>query len=336
VAQNVTSEPKSVANSETTAATLDLVSTEPEDLPRYPACENTGATFFRKTDCPDDYSARYINPNGNPGNESEGVSAIIGAVTGEPQNQGFLGSSSAAAFMKHIREAVDSRAGVESPEGVLFGSERTQIHPESGHGQQLFGSGKRKSPLEDYVLPPRKLADSLSRAYWANVYPLYPFLDRRNFTKMYNDIWNGTDDAVSTPMSPTTSSCPGNPTSLCIFNLVLALACQYPDTIEPGKSQSTARVFFLRAKDLLRFDPVDSADRSIYLVQALLLMGQYLQSIGSTHKAWRVVGIAIRVCHELGLHRAVTTSEEVVPKINEREMMRRVYHGCVMMERYVF
>ncbi len=61
-----------------------------------------------------------------------------------------------------------------------------------------------------------------------------------------------------------------------------------------------SRVFYARAKSLLSFDMLGRG--SIGLVQALLLMGQYLQSTESSGLCWNVVGLAIRVAQRIGLH----------------------------------
>lgn len=135
-------------------------------------------------------------------------------------------------------------------------------------------------------------------------------------------------------MSSASSSATDEATFLCTFNLVLALSCQYAEIIEPDQCQTTANMFFQRAKDLLKFDPVESTGRSVQLVQALLLMGQYLQGIGSANRAWSVIGIALRICHELGLHNPSNKAERSCRNITERELVRRLYHGCLMLERY--
>ncbi|EED16213.1 C6 transcription factor, putative [Talaromyces stipitatus ATCC 10500] len=260
---------------------------------------------------------------------STGVSAIVGAVTGERQNQGFHGTSSAATFMQQIREAINARVGV-SPES---GHEGYQTFTNAGHRQPLSGRSAKKPVASDYVLPPRRLADDLLQTYWVYVYPLYPFLDKRGFMQTYHRIWTGDLASNSSSATYKSGADTDEPTAVCIFNMVLALACQYSDAIEEGSRRNTAKTFFLRAKDCLQFDPLDSSNHSIHLVQAFLLFGQYLQSIGSPHEAWGAIGVATRICHELGFHRTSTMSERTVQGARERETVRRVYHGCVMIDR---
>ncbi|KAH9213109.1 fungal-specific transcription factor domain-containing protein [Leptodontidium sp. 2 PMI_412] len=258
-----------------------------------------------------------------------GVSAIVGAVTGEAQNEGFHGLSSAATFMQQIRQQVDLRAGFASPNS----NQSTSLPDEVSHERQSRRNLRSQGFSCGYTLPPRRTADYLINTYWTYVFPLYPFLHRSSFTEAYKDVWDGGSISIPDSMSSASSSATDEATFLCTFNLVLALSCQYAEIIEPDQCQTTANMFFQRAKDLLKFDPVESTGRSVQLVQALLLMGQYLQGIGSANRAWSVIGIALRICHELGLHNPSNKAERSCRNITERELVRRLYHGCLMLER---
>ena len=263
---------------------------------------------------------------------SGSVSAIIGAVTGEPQNQGFHGTSSAVTFMQQIRQAIDARMGVSPESGLDRYQNSNQPFTYDGHRKH----STKKHTVADYVLPPRRLADNLLQTYWVYIFPIYPFLEKRDFMNIYNSIWTG-DWANASSSSPFDSSLDVHePTAVCIFYLVLALGCQYSDAIEERSQRDTAKSFFFRAKECLQFDPIDLSNHSLQLLQALLLSGQYLQSIGNPHEAWGAIGVATRICHEFGFHLASsTTGERVIRSKREREIIRRVYHGCVMMDRYV-
>ncbi|KAH8705909.1 putative C6 transcription factor [Talaromyces proteolyticus] len=293
------------------------------------ASQDVSLTSSRIADCPDNSTVPERDDSISIHDRSRGVSAIVGAVTGEEQNHSFHGTSSAVTFMQEIRQAINARVGV-SPASGHDGYQNNQTFNYVSHQQRSSAGFVRKRLASDYVLPPRKLADELFQTYWVYVYPLYPFLDKKSFMQSYNSIWTGDWPSTSTSSSSTPVLGVDEPTAICTFNMVLALACQYSHAVEEESRRDTAKTFFFRAKDCLQFDPVDSSNHSIHLVQALLLFGQYLQSIGSPHEAWGAIGVATRICHELGFH---LKNESTIQTVRERETVRRVYHGCVMMDR---
>jgi len=122
-------------------------------------------------------------------------------------------------------------------------------------------------------------------------------------------------------------------TAVAILNLVLALGCQYQSRKEPGLPHTEAEVFFDRAHALIKFDPVETSNVSVPLLQLMLLMTQYLMGTGNTHKSWGIIGMAVRCCHQLGLHRNATYNETALHNPLDRNLAKRVYHGCLMLER---
>lgn len=215
--------------------------------------------------------------------------------------------------MKHIRQAIEGRPLED--------------------GRSDSQSNRVTTPISvsspDYLLPPRQFADSLLNRYWDFVHPLYPFLHRSSFYEIYEALWTGQES----PNTTCTIMRVDKATSVCILNLVLALGCQYHHEAGSEKSNATAEEFFKRARSLLRINPIEPSDNTLQLVQAMLLMTQFLMGTGHTHKAWGVVGMAVRTCIQLGLHRAADSGMAIFPKPIHREIVRRVYHGALMLER---
>lgn len=206
---------------------------------------------------------------------------MMGAVEDGRVSQGFFASSSAASFMRQIKTAVDRR--VSSPET------RPALADTALGSGLLFGSAQRlSSSVPDYILPPRRTADSLMEVYWDYVFPLYPFVDRAQMNAEYANIWQGSIRQYEESMV------------MCTFNVIFALASQLADFIPPGEREASADAFFSRAKDLFQFNLWDTG--SAALIQCLLLMAQYLQSTDSAHQCWIVTGLAIRNAQSLGLH----------------------------------
>jgi hypothetical protein len=242
-------------------------------------------------------------PIGNP---------LVDGNACEAENE-FLGPGSNAEFMKHIRQAIEGHP-------LEDGASDSQ-------SSRVITHISISSP--DYVLPPRQFADSLLNRYWDFVHPLYPFLHKSRFYEVYEALWTGQES----PNTTCTIMRVDEATSVCILNLVLALGCQYHHEAGAGRSNTTAEVFFKRARSLLRINPIESSDNTLQLVQAMLLMTQFLMGTGNTHKAWGVVGMAVRTCFQLGLHRTPDSGTGFFLKPIHREIVRRVYHGALMLER---
>ena len=239
------------------------------------------------------------------------VSAMMGAVLDEPQSQGFFGGSSTGSFIKQVRKAIDNK--IESPRdrepsNSILDQIQLSMHIPDGNSQQ-------KSNL-NYVLPPRQVADSLMALYWKIVYPLYPYVDRYEIETAYQSLWTGNYD---------------EPMFLCILNIIFALSCQLSDAIKPEQREPSADVFFVRARETLNFNVWQAG--SIQSVQAFLLLAQYLQSTNEPHQCWIVVGLAVRTAQSLGLHLPETS--EGVPSPRLRELLRKIWHGCVLMDRFL-
>lgn len=249
----------------------------------------------------------------SPSSYSAGVDGM-GAMEGAPDHADcvYYGQSSAVTFMRQVRKMVEAKIG-------------TSVTPSMNGSlpNELFGSTKSNtsfvlSVAEDYVLPPRKTADYLLEIYWNYVHAFYPFLHKPSFMQMYKCLWSGEESA-------------SGPRFYCILNTVFALGCQLNGLIAPESREACSVVFFNRAKILLQFDIFEEG--SLELVQALLLMSQYLQSTNSPSRCWIVVGLAIRIAQGLGLHQ-----DEIIitmPSQRDREMARRVWHGCIFMDRHV-
>lgn len=252
-------------------------------------------------------------PERPPSGRPDGVNAMMGAVEEERPTQGFFGSSSAASFMRQIKTAVDDR--VSSPHRRTSESILGMTPPSS-----LLSTHKEKpSSVANYVLPPRKTADSLMDVYWIKVFPLYPLIDGAQMRAEYTKIWTGEGLQSDENML------------MCTLNVVFALACQLADFIRPEEREASADAFFSRAKDLLHFNLWNTG--SAALIQCLLLMSQYLQSTDSAHQCWIVTGLAIRNAQSLGLHLPQTIAR--LPSFQDQQLARKIWHGCVLMDRYV-
>ncbi|KAF4152208.1 hypothetical protein CNMCM6936_006361 [Aspergillus lentulus] len=243
----------------------------------------------------------------------DGVNAMMGSLEEERQTQGFFGSSSATSFMRQIKTAVEKR--VDLPDRRTSES----ILGTAPQSSPLSNRTKRPSTVSNYVLPPRKTADSLMEVYWCFVFPLYPLVDSIHLRAEYSKLWTGeTLDSDENML-------------MCTLNVIFALACQLADFIARDEREASADAFFSRAKDLLHFNLWHGG--SAALIQCLLLMAQYLQSTDSAHQCWIVTGLAIRNAQSLGLHLPQTIAH--LPSFQEQQLARKIWHGCVLMDRVI-
>jgi hypothetical protein len=229
----------------------------------------------------------------------------------DPESQAFFGSSSASSFVQQIRAAVDQKISY-SPSHVKY--ERPPLF--------TFSPKVPKESISknvEYLLPSRRLADELVTYYWDDAHTLYPFLDKERVEDGYRTIWTGDSPSMDERLL------------MSIVNLMFALGCQFAKSIAPENRQSSADVYFKRAQELLHLELWGAG--STELVQCLLLMGQYLQSSSAHHQCWMVVGHAVRVAQSLGLHLPETSSN--LQSSLERELARRIWHGCILMDRYI-
>lgn len=286
--------------------TIDVARTSPEQ------------TITRGQGCPPPKQSSTISTVTQTGtqaksqehNQAGGADSMTGST--ESKTQGFFGSSSASSFMQQVKTAIDARV-------LLSNQSYPHIDPSWEEQASMPSTNAPSSTLAlEYDLPHRRMADKFLAVYWEIAHSLYPFLDRVKFEKAYSSLWTGEvyegDERVL----------------ICILNIIFALSCQLSDSIKMSERSAAAELYFQRSKHLLNVQLWDAG--SIETIQCLLLMGQYLQSTSNAHQCWMAIGHAVRVAQGLGLH----LSESAAignQSCRERENIRRIWHGCVFMDR---
>lgn len=145
----------------------------------------------------------------------------------------------------------------------------------------------------------------------------------------YNRLWGGIAVENHEGASGAYATRDGERLFHCTFNTMLALGCRFwpvsnpdEDKIPPG----TEQYFFDQAKKLLNFDLLDTP--SIELVQAILLMVQFLQNESLSNRAWVLLGTAIRVAQAVGLHLGLDCESQ-----EKREERSKTWSLCVLLDR---
>lgn len=253
-------------------------------------------------------------PFSDPGEQSAlaasgGMSVMIGPATNESRRQQLSESSSARSFIQHVRQVAEQK---KTPPTMANGSVPTR---DQDNLPLMVPNEDLKRTTNDYTLPTRTRADGLMSVYWTYVHTLYPILEKQMTTADYERLW----------MSD--SCIPHERSFLCLLNIIFSLTSQLTDAVEPYDRAASAAVFFTRARELLDID----SNACVRYVQIFLLFGMYLQSTNEPHQCWVFVGLAIRTAQSLELH--IPERNERPTNARHRALLRRVWHGCVLMDR---
>lgn len=259
-------------------------------------------------------SPHTARPDRGPGVQSQ----VDGLATVSVDNDDFAlyGDSSTIAFARQVASGGEShRPSDRNMRPSMY------IIPPSGTSYKtasLEPLPPRESDADNFVLPFRRNADNYLHCFWNFVHPLFPILHKPSFTARYKSLWES--------QSPVGES-DENVTFIPTLNLVFALGCQFSDLVPAEKKTKAAAAFYGRSRTLLHFDILGSIQ--VTVVQWLLLSALYLQSTSLATTCWTSVGLAIRLAQNLGLHLEPSVIECQV----DREMRRRVWHTCVVLDR---
>lgn len=238
---------------------------------------------------------------------------MVGEVAySSPVGQIFIGTSSASGFVRQVQHALDPEHLTPPPVST------TSIEGNLLLVDQHQGTGESVKP-NTIDLPTRSTADNLLNIYWSITYPLYPFVDREETEDAYLGLWQ-VDTSITVQRS-----------FLCQINMIFAMAAQLDETVAPEKRVAISRVYLLRGKRQLTSELWEHA--SLQAVQNFLILGQYLQSTTKGYQCWMVIGHAIRMAQNLGLHFRETS--ERIKSFRTQQLYRRVWHGCIMMDRVI-
>jgi hypothetical protein len=228
----------------------------------------------------------------------------------------LYGDSSTIAFARQVASGGESHRPsdrnmrpslyITPPSGTSDKTSRLELLP------------PRESDTDNFVLPFRRNADNYLHCFWNFVHPLFPVLHKPSFTARYENLWESQSSVDESDE---------NVTFIPTLNLVFALGCQFSDLVPAEKKAKAAAAFYGRSRSLLLYDILGSMQ--VTVVQWLLLSAIYLQSTSLATTCWTSVGLAIRLAQNLGLHLEPSLVECQV----DREMRRRVWHTCVVLDR---
>ncbi|KAG0227452.1 hypothetical protein BGW41_003811 [Actinomortierella wolfii] len=153
-------------------------------------------------------------------------------------------------------------------------------------------------------LPPQEEMNMLLNLYFRYMYPFAPMFVRKRFMEDHHK------------KRPDLSQ-------ILILNAIFCNACWYSD--DPAVKQDSTK-YFNRAKIIL--DETYHVSR-ISTVQALLLMSHHQYAVGNYSGGWLYTGMAIRIAHDIGLHRQDIETLEPI----EAETRKRVWWAVYIADR---
>ncbi|KAJ5084211.1 hypothetical protein NUU61_008790 [Penicillium alfredii] len=281
--------------------------------------------------------SRTTNAYQSPSLNSHGHVTAMGAISVAEDGEGtdspqepYYGNSSAASFMRLAKYSMPVRSYMQA----LQRSKNNPICSETGLWQDLK-TDSSDFQFADFSLPPRPLADHLLECYWDRVYCLYPFFHRPSFEQAYENLWGSSKwpkpglPELNIGLGGAYDSGPDSIVFHCALNAIFGLACHFSD-IPAAERETTAYTFFLRSKRFIGLDMLDIG--TIGVVQTFLIVALLLQSTPYPNRCWNSIGVACRVAQGLGLHETAT---QISIKPLEKEIRRRTWHGCVIMDMIV-
>jgi hypothetical protein len=229
----------------------------------------------------------------------------------------YLGSASGILLAKLVRVNVDT----SSSDPCYSSTDR-----DSYLGLGISGS----TPSTSETLPSQELARKLVSSYLSHEHLCYPFLQPHALLSIVDSIY---EDPSFYKNSIYESF---------VFDLVLAIATASVYKFD-WQMLPSAETHHLRA--MSRITGVFRTG-GIKSLQAILLLCQYRtgSSMQDTSASmWHLVGIAVRICFELGLHRessyvlkdADPENEAYLIALKERETRRRCFWCVFAMDRYI-
>lgn len=242
------------------------------------------------------------------------VSFLASTAAGERY---YLGSTSGVLFANLVRASVD--ISTPRPPSSPIGNLDTRIS--SNARRSVNVSNVRET------LPSRDVARELFSHYFAHDHLCYPFIYAAEAITIVDSIY--ADPAYYAK----------HPFHAFIFDMILAIAIA---TVYKFDWQMLPSAETHHARAMLRINDVFQ-EGGLQGLQAILLLCQYRTSSSiqdTSASMWQLVGIAVRIAYELGLHREAAyrvkgdaVDDESLEILRDQEIRRRCFWCVLNMDR---
>ncbi|KAL1728994.1 fungal-specific transcription factor domain-containing protein [Schizophyllum commune] len=203
-------------------------------------------------------------------------------------------------------------------------------------------------------LPELRVQEELLDLYFSYVQTAFPIVHKQSFLDTFKSMT--TSASHESPGSPASdhsqSRSPFNRgpprVPLLLLFAMFSIAARYSDNAPAsassrGLAPSTQEMWdagdeYLRTAKLILGNTYSASRPST--VQALLLMGYREIGIGAMAEAWTYIGMAVRMAQDLGMHRTADgwSRTRLGGKLFSEEELserKRIWYGCVIMDKYV-
>lgn len=210
---------------------------------------------------------------------SEVALLCINAAGREPQ---FFGASSAVSFSRIVSATMGMGSNGRSAGGPSQQNARGSRPPTGG---TPFDADRIAQPTP-LRLPTIEMRSSLVEAYFKNIHPQYPLLHRPTFSKWESDCWRAASEGTLDLLP-----------DMAVFSALMVYAI---GSLVLGQSYTdAAEAYYAAALDriasILDLDSLES-------IQAILFCAVYSIRSPVGVSLWKISGMAIRHCIELGYH----------------------------------
>jgi hypothetical protein len=180
-----------------------------------------------------------------------------------------------------------------------------QLHP-FNHPEGYVTSLEQSRQVSELEPLPVEVATLLFTTYVERILPHYPIFSEADAQDQFDSVYPKNDS---------------EPSNVSVFIISMILAISTLTSKAHDKCRITSLSESLHHKALRRCDFLKSAD--IRSLQCLLLLAQYATYLPYTGNAWHIIGDAMRIATELGLHREVSESNHLKPA--EIDLRRRLF-----------
>jgi len=244
------------------------------------------------------------------------------SINAAGERQPYLGSTSGVLFADLVRSSVDASVSRHASPPGAASQDQADITSSPLSTTHL--------PRREHELPPEALVSRLLKSYFEHDAIAFPYLSPTAVLQIKQRFYQ--DDAYYSSRATSYET--------FVFNMVLAIATasvyKYDWQMLPSAESHHARA-------MQELDHVLSHG-GLESLQAILLLCQYRQ--GSSIKdnsasMWHLVGIAARICLELGLHResayplkwSSDFDQAASERYHQQEVSRRAFWCLIAMDR---